>query len=181
MLLNDDNNYDANILPFAECEITADAHLDSPVFQKSQNNSKSRKRNRSKNWQSNDTTNHGVINVQNTVSYVYFENMEEDDNHVAFIPYTGPCNTMHLGTRLYLPQLIPNTANDLEIDFQRFIENYDKIIQHMTASSNSMTLSVYLRFGISYVLQLNSPSDQTLPLREFIGIRRQGTSKQENF
>jgi len=151
---------DANVLPFADCELATDVHVDRPVFEKTKKKSIKQKQ------QSNKKNN----NSRNTISYIYFENSEEENNFLTFIPYTGPSNTMHLGKRLYLPQLISNIPNDSTISFQHFIRDYNRII----TSLDDMSLAIYIRFGISYILRLGSMLDKSISLKDFSILRNRG-------
>jgi hypothetical protein len=154
-------DYDANVLPFADCELaTDDVHVDLPVFKKT------KKKPIKKKQQSNGKDN----NSRNTISYIYFENSKEENNFLTFIPYTGPSNTMHLGRRLYLPQLISNIPNDSTISFQHFIRDYNRII----TSLEDMSLAIYIRFGISYILRLDSMLDKSISLKDFSNLRNRG-------
>jgi hypothetical protein len=163
-----------NILPFADCELETNVHIDLPVFQKSKYNNKKKK---STKQQSNEKN----ITSWRTLSYIYFENTKEENNFLTFIPYTGPSNTLHLGRHLYLPQLISNTTNDSTVSFQRFIGDYDRIITSLTSSSETMSLSIYLRFGILYLLKVNSAIVQPISLNDFIILRNRGFLSTKKF
>jgi len=160
MSLDTDDNHDGDILPFADCEFVTDVHVDLPVYQKTK---KTKKKPIKQQQQSNEKD----TNSRNTISYIYFENTEEENNFLTFIPYTGPSNTMHLGRRLYLPQLISNTSNDSTVSFQRFIRDYHRIMTTL----EDMPLAIYIRFGISYILRLNPMLDKSISLKDF-SIRR---------
>jgi hypothetical protein len=157
---------DDNVLPFADCGFEPDVPLDPPVFQ----NSKYKAKKKWRKQPSNETKN----NSHNTESHIYFENTEEENNFLTLIPYTGPRNTSHLQKHLYLPQLTSNSASDSTISFQHFIQDYDRKITSLTPSLETMPLSIYLRFGISYIIRANVTHGQPLSLREFTDLRNQG-------
>jgi hypothetical protein len=171
MFLDDDGNYDSNILPFADCEIVTDVHRDLPVSEKSKHYHKTKTKKKSNKQQSNVTD----LNLRNISPHVYFENTTEENNFLSFIPYTGPSNTLHLGRCLYLPQLISNNTDDLTVSSQRFIREYDQTIMSLTSSSSkTMSLSIYIRFGILYVIPESSMFDKTMSLRDFNDFRNRG-------
>lgn len=171
MFSGDDGNYDNNILPFADYEIVTDVHLDLPISEKSKHHHhKTRTKKKSTKHQSNATDH----NLRHTTPHIYFENTTEENNFLSFIPYTGPSNTLHLGRYLYLPQLISNNTNDLTVSSERFIREYDEAITSFTSSSPTMSLSIYLRFGILYIIPKKSMLDQTMPLRDFTDFRNRG-------
>jgi hypothetical protein len=175
MSLDDvDGNHDANFLPFADCELAIDVHPDLPLFQKSTFNKKIKRKTNPKERQSKATTHEKNTNLRNTTSYIYFENTEKENNFLTFISYTGPSNTSHLGTSLYLPQLISNPANDSTVCFQKFIEDYDRTIVSLTPSLETMSLSVYLRFGILYTIPADTIRNQTMPLKDFTSFVNEG-------
>ncbi|CAF4119317.1 unnamed protein product, partial [Rotaria sp. Silwood2] len=181
MSLGDDDNHDANVLPFADCEIATDVHLDHAVSQILKHHNKTKTHKKSKQQQSNDNNKEKGLNLQNTPSSIYFENTTQDNNFLTFIPYTGPSNTLHLGRRLYLPQLMSNTENDLNISFQRFIQDYDRTIASLTPLLETMSLSIFLRFGISYVSQIDITSDEPILLRDFAILRNRGKKLKTSF
>lgn len=170
MSLDDVDNHDANCLPFADCELAIDVHPNVTVFQKAKYNKRKTTKKKSEKQQSNEKTNnsHGVL------SYVYFENTENENNFLTLIPYTGPSNTIHLNRHLYLPQLTTTSAKDSTISFQRFIQDYDHVTTSLVPSLETMTLSVYLRFGISYIIRADTMHNQPLPLREYAALRNRG-------
>ncbi len=170
MFLDDDGNHDTNILPFADCELATEFNVDLPIFQKSIYNKKTKTKKKSTKQKK---SNEKYINPQTSLSHIYFENTEEKNNFLKFIPYTGPSNTLHLGRQLYLPQLISNTPNDSTVSFQQFIEDYDRVITSLTSSLETMSLSIYLRFGISYIIH-TTMANQSIPLQDFALLRNQG-------
>ncbi|CAF0842536.1 unnamed protein product [Rotaria sordida] len=182
MSLVDDDNHDANVLPFADCEIATDVHLDRAISQLSKHNKNTKTRQKSRKRRFNDTNNDKDINLYNALSCIYFENAEEENNFLKFIPYTGPSNTLHLGQHLYLPQLISNTTNDSKFSFQRFIQDYDQTaITFLTSSLDTMSLSIYLRFGISYITKIDRTSDESMSLRDFTILRTRGKKLKTSF
>jgi len=174
MSFGDDDNHDVNPLPFADCELTTDVHVDLPIFQKSKYNHRTKTKKKLIKQQQQQQSNEKDINLQNKLSYIYFENTEEENNFLTFLPYTGPSNTLHLGRSLYLPQLISKTTNNSTAGFQRFIRDYDRTITSLTSSLETMSLSIYLRFGISYIIRMASMVDQSIPLKDFTTLRNQG-------
>lgn len=107
-------------------------------------------------------------------SYIYFENTDEENNRITLIPYTGPRNTNHLGNHLYLPQVVSiNTANS-SVAFQHFVEDYTRTITSMQSATPALPISIYLRFGIFYILQPRVRLDRTISLRDFILLRAEG-------
>ncbi|CAF0983164.1 unnamed protein product [Rotaria sp. Silwood1] len=181
MSLGDDDNHDANVLPFADCEIATDVYLDRAISQISKRHNNKKTHKKSNKRQSNDTNNEQYTNLQNTVSCIYFESTEEENNFLKFIPYTGPSNTLHLGRLLYLPQLISHISNDLKISFQRFIQDYDRTIASITPSLETLSLSIYLRFGISYIAKLDIMPDEPMSLRDFTIFRNRGKKLKTSF
>jgi hypothetical protein len=170
------DDYD-NILPFADCELTTDVYIDLPIFQKPKYKNKTKTK---RPFNENKTKTKRPVNEKNTysrskLSYIYFENTEDENNFLTFIPYTGPSNTLHLARRLYLPQLTPNNTNDSTASFQRFIQDYDRTISSLS-SLETMSRSIYLRFGISYITKAGALINQSIPLKDFIILQNRGLS-----
>lgn len=179
MSSNDIDNHDVDILPFADCELATDVQLDVSIYPKSKSNNHKTKKKFNKQEQPKKTDN----NSRYTVSYIYFENTDEENNFITLIPYTGPSNTLHLGRSLYLPQLISNNQNKSDVSFQRFIRNYDQTIASLTSSSSSETipLSIYIRFGISYITRAAIP-DYSISLQDFTDLQNRSlTNKHVSF
>ncbi|CAF1095000.1 unnamed protein product [Adineta steineri] len=171
---NDDNKQ----LPFADYEFPTDITVDRKPVDKSKRNHKRRK---PKGQQLNLTNNEKDPNAYKKLTYVYFENTQEENNFITFIPYIGPSNTLHLGTNLYLPQLISNPSQDSTISSQHFIKDYDETITSLTPSLETMPLSIYIRFGISYILKHNRLDNQPISLKEFLYLRNQNKSFRTSF
>lgn len=175
MVLNeDDNNLDTSDLPFAHVEIATDVHLDRPNVQTAKYKNIKKKPKKSKLLRSNDTIDkkHADLSAR-----AYFENMSPENSFIKLIPYTGPCNTSHLGKSLLLPQLVSKDVNDSKSSVQRFIQDYENAIKALTSNSDSseaMTISVFLRFGISYILQLDTATNQFMSLRDYFVLRNRG-------
>jgi hypothetical protein len=173
MPLDDDDNYDSNALPFADSEFTTDVRPVIHDFQKSKWNKKTKNKSQKK-QPFNEATNDQNINLRNNLSYIYFENSQEENNFLSFIPYTGPSNTLHLGRHLYVPQLISTTIKDSMVNVQRFINDYDQTIVSITPTLETMSLSIYLRFGISYIIRADPTLEQPLSVRDFATLRNRG-------
>lgn len=169
-----DGNHDDNVLPFADYEIASDVHLDIPNAHKSQYNNKKKGVRRSRKKLVQNVSNQNDANVHKTVTHIYFENAEEENNFIKFAPYTGPSNTTHLSRRLHLAQLTSNTSDNSIINFPYFFRDYDRIIESLTSLSESMSLSIYLRFGISYIIKTDVISDEEISLRDFVLLRNKG-------
>ena len=171
MLSDNDDNHEANVLPFAELEIATDVHIDHAASHKWKNNDRKIIKRKSKKQQPNVAYNE---KVQYVLSHIYFENMEEENNLVKFVPYTGPSNTLHLSSNLYIPQLISNAPGDLTINFQNFIRDYDRTIESLSPMFGHTSLSIYLRFGISYIRNMDTSLEQTMTIKDFIFLRTRG-------
>ncbi|CAM4744630.1 unnamed protein product [Rotaria magnacalcarata] len=176
-----DNLATDDVLPFADYEIVAEVHVDRPTFHGSKHSNITRLSKKSRKKQSNVDSNKGPAKLHYAASSVYFENTQEENNFIKFIPYTGPSNTLHLGKSLYLPQLISNTTDDSTASFQRFIQDYDRVIESLTSSLENVSLSVYLRFGISYITKMDTTRDQSMSLRDFSILRIQGHKLKTSF
>lgn len=164
MLSNDVDNHKENTLPFVDCEIATDVYLEDHHPVKSR--SKSKKKHSRTRQQQQQVKQHS----QTPSSYVYFENSIEENNILSFILYTGPSNTSHLNRRLFLPQLTTPTSGDSSVSANRFVREYDQAVEAMTTSS-TLPVSIYLRFGILYIIRINPTVDQTMSLREFLFLR----------
>ena len=176
---NDNNNvdnHDDEALPFAECEIATDVHHERSTIAKAKYHGKGKGKGKSKKTK---TTQAQPVNAKqyfgNTVSNVYLDNCAEENNIVSFVSYTGPSNTSHLHRRLYVPQLL--TMNDeLVTPRERFTQDYNEIIASLAPASPTITFSIYIRFGIFYVITSDSILDQTISLRDFLVLRNRSSS-----
>jgi hypothetical protein len=172
MLTDGDGNDGDNKLPFADFEIPTDVHLDLPIPEKSKHHH--HHKNRAKRNPAKHQPKTTDQNFRYTPTHLYFENTTEENNFLSFIPYTGPSNTSHLGRSLYLPQLISNDTNDLNLGFHRFTREYDDAINSFKSSTTTMSLSIYLRFGILYIISPSSKLNQTMSIQDFTDHRTRG-------
>ncbi|UJR20669.1 hypothetical protein I4U23_023790 [Adineta vaga] len=168
-----DKNED--LFPFADYEFPTDIHPDLSLFQKPKHHLKTRKKPK-------DDTHSGNCNTLNhSVFYLYFEHTNKEKNFLVLSSYTGPSNTLHLGKNLYIPRLISTTASDSSISFHRFVDDYDRTIELIKPSLQTMPLSVYIRFGILYGIRTNLTPDQPISLTDFTLLRNRGKQYKTSF
>lgn len=176
MAADDENHLTHEALPFADVEysIEVDSEIHQTPYLHKEFGVKNKSRS-SKHRAKRDT------NIKNKdppawyASFVLFEHSQEANNTVSLFPYTGPCNTAHLHRQLYLPQLVSTKNTDSSVPFNRFVQAYEQAAQAMAPTSNEVKLSMYLRFGISYIIYADTMIDQTLRLKDFIALRNRGS------
>jgi hypothetical protein len=168
-MATDNGNDDG--LPFASCDLSLD--LSSTVsLQTTKDNTRRRKKKYKKNY-----CQLGIVidnEGKKMLSSIYFEYEQNDNNRLAFIAYGGPCNPLHINRQLYLTRLLDSKTTDSNIAQHRLTTDYDRTIRTMTALSSEMTLSIFLRFGISYVMSVDTGAYKTMSTNEFIAARDQG-------
>ncbi|CAF0973958.1 unnamed protein product [Adineta ricciae] len=159
------------ILPFADCEIEGNVDLKLPSTKRP----KFARRPKQK-------SNSNVTNKPGDNFYVYFENAENDSDLLVFAPYTGPSNTSHLSISLSIPQLLSATsANDSTRSLQHFLYDYDKKLTSLKTNLETMTLSIYIRFGIFYITHSNLSNGQSIPVKVFTFLRNRGVKFKSSF
>ena len=85
----------------------------------------------------------------------------------------GPSNTLHLSKELYLPQLIKKNNIDPMINQQQFQNDYNQISSRVSMSSNR-SISIFIRFGIMYLIKTKTTFEQCLTLKDFVNGQNRG-------
>ena len=176
MAADDENHLTDDALPFADVEYSIEvdskthptAHLHKDFGAKSKSRSSKRRAKP-------DTNNKSRDPPAWYASVVLFEHSQETNNTISLVSYTGPCNTAHLHRQLYIPQLVSTKNADSSVPFNRFVQAYEQAVQAMTPTLNEVKVSMYLRFGISYIIYADTMIDRTLRLKDFISLRNRGS------
>lgn len=102
--------------------------------------------------------------------FIYFESSKDMNDGLVFIPHTGPSNTLHLDKQLYLPQLSMKNQMDSTTIRQQFLIDYNEICKDVKVSSE-VSLGIYIRFGMMYLIQNKNPVPQCFTLKDFVDSR----------
>ena len=159
------------ILPFADCEIESNVDLKLPSTKRTTFARRPKQK-----------SNSNVSNNSGDNSYLYFENAENDSDLLVFAPYTGPSNTSHLSNNLSIPQLLSaSSTHDSTHSLQNFLYDYDKKLTSLKTTLETMTLLIYIRFGIFYITHSNLSNNQSIPVKEFTFLRNRGLNYKPYF